>query len=53
MINREEGPEDQLQEDTYDAPEEIEQAGPPNMEGEKTRKRMKKIHRKKKCKSQL
>ena len=43
----EEAPEDLLQEDTYDAPEEIEQAGPPNMEGEKTRKRMKKKHHKK------
>jgi len=43
----EEAPENLLQEDTYDAPEEIEQAGPPNMEGEKTRKRMKKKHHKK------
>ena len=42
-----EAPDDLLQEDVYDAPEEIEQAGPLNMEGEKTRKRMKKKHHKK------
>ena len=42
-----EAPDNLLQEDVYDAPEEIEQAGPLNMEGEKTRKRMKKKHHKK------
>jgi len=42
----EEGPEDQLQEDTYDVPEDIEQDGPANMEHEKTLKRNKKRQRK-------
>ena len=36
------------EEDTYDLPEEIEQATPMNVEGEKTRKRIKKKDRKRK-----